>query len=73
MIRLAALGFVWDLSYFVSLPLGAWLFNSGGYVCVLATSLALYIIACCLGLVRLWGFKERIHKTDLTIKGVFDI
>ena len=32
MIVLAVLGMVWDLSYTISLPLGAWLFNSWGYV-----------------------------------------
>ena len=70
MIRIAALQFVWDLSYLVSLPLGAWLFNSGGYVCVLGTSLALYVSACGLGLVRLWGFQEKINRTDLALKGL---
>ena len=69
MIRLAALGFVWDVSYFISLPLGAWLYNSGGYVCVLGTSLTLYCIACILGIIRLWGFQEKITKTQLTFKG----
>ena len=69
MIRLAALGFVWDLSYFVSLPLGAWLYNSGSYVCVLATSLILYCLACLLGMIRLWSFKEKMIKTHLTFKG----
>ena len=69
MIRLAALGFVWDVSYFISLPMGAWLYNSGSYVCVLATSLLLYCMACILGIIRLWGFKEKINKTHLTLKG----
>ena len=69
MIRLAALGFVWDVSYFISLPLGAWLYNSGSYVCVLGTSLLLYCIACLLGIIKLWGFKEKIKKTHLTFKG----
>ena len=69
MIRLAALGFVWDVSYFISLPLGAWLYNSGSYVCVLGTSLLLYCIACLLGIMRLWNFKEKITKTQLSFKG----
>ena len=30
-IMLAVQGMIWDLSYTLSLPLGAWLFNSGGY------------------------------------------
>ena len=69
---LAVQGMIWDLSYTLSLPLGAWLFNSGGYVCVLGTSLALYVSACGLGLVRLWGFQEKINRTDLALKGLFD-
>ena len=31
-IMLAVQGMIWDLSYTISLPLGAWLFNSWGYV-----------------------------------------
>ena len=69
MIRLAALGFVWDLSYLVSLPLGAWLFNSGSYVCVLGTSLGLFVIACILGVVRLKGFREKINQSDMAFRG----
>ena len=69
MIMLAVLGIVWDLSYTVSLPLGAWLYNSGGYICVFGVSLGLYLLACLLALVRLWGFKEKRNSEDLTLKG----
>ena len=59
-IRLAVLSFCWHFSKPISLPLGAWLFNSGGYECVMGTSLLLNIIASFLGLFRLWGFKENL-------------
>ena len=73
MIRLATLSFCWDISSLFALPLGAWLFNSGGYSCVLGTSLVLFIFACILGLARLWGFKEKINTTDISLKGLFSL
>jgi len=68
MLRLGILGFMWDISYFVSLPLGAWLFNSGSYVCVLGTSLVLYILASLTMLIRLWGFPEKINQANMSFK-----
>ena len=59
MVRLAVMGFMWDVSTPIALPLSAWLYNSGGYVTVMAVSLVLYVIACLLGLLRLWNFKEK--------------
>ena len=70
LIRLGMMGFMWDLSYLVALPVGAWLFNSGSYICVLSTALLLYVVACVLGVIRLWGFQENINKTDMTWKGI---
>ena len=64
MIRLAVLGFMYDLSYFISIPLGAWLF-SFGYVQVFGTSMALYVLSCIIGLARLWNFKEKKSKEYL--------
>ena len=69
MIRLAVMGFMYDVSTPIALPLSAWLFNSGGYVCVMATSLAFYVIACLLGLIRLWNFKENKKSSGATIWG----
>lgn len=69
MFMLAVLGIVWDVSYTVSLPFGALLYNSGGYICVFGVSLGLYLLACLLALVRLWGFKEKINSGDFTLKG----
>ena len=68
MVRLGVLGFVWDISYLVSVPVGAFLFNSGSYICVLGTSVMLYATACALGTWRLWGFKEKILKSSMTLK-----
>ena len=68
MIRLGAMGFMFDLASFVAIPLGAWLF-SFGYVQVFATSMFLYLISCSIGLARLWNFKEKIAKSDLAFKG----
>ena len=72
MIRLAVLGFMYDLSYFISIPLGAWLF-SFGYVQVFGTSMALYVLSCIIGLARLWKFKEKKSKEYLTFKGKYFI
>ena len=69
MFMLAVLGIVWDISYTVSLPFGALLYNSGGYLCVFGVSLGLYLLACLLALVRLWGFKEKINGGDFTLQG----
>ena len=70
LIRLAVLGMMWDWSYTISLPLGAWLFNSGSYVCVFGTSLLLNLLSCLLAATRLWGFKEKINKSHLNFKGL---
>ena len=70
MIRLTVLGMMIDWAYTMSLPLGAWLFNSGSYVCVFGTSLLLNLLSCLLAALRLWGFKEKINSTDLNVKGL---
>ena len=61
-------GFTSDISYLVSVPLGAFLFDSGSYICVLGTSVLLHATACTLGLWRLWGFKENVMKSSMTLK-----
>ena len=61
---------MWDLSYYIAIPLGAWLF-SFGYVHVFGSSMVLYVIACSFGLARLWNFKEKINKSDMSFKGIF--
>ena len=61
---------MWDLSYLIAIPLGAWLF-SFGYVHVFGSSMVLYVIACSFGLARLWNFKEKINKSDMSFKGNF--
>ena len=69
MIRLAVMGFMWDVSTPIALPLSAWLYNSGGYVRVMSASLLLYVIACLLGLLRLWNFKENKKSSSATVWG----
>ena len=68
-IRVSIAGYMWDLGYFISQPLGAWLYNTGGFVLNFGTAVGIYAFACFIGVVRLWGFKEKINKSDLTIKG----
>ena len=72
MFRLAVIGFMWDLSTPIALPVSAWLYNSGGYVCVMATSLILFIIACIIGLFRLWNFKENKKSAEDSFWGKTD-
>ena len=60
---------MWDLAYFIAMPLGAWLYNTGGYVLNFGTAVIIYAFACFIGLVKLRGFKEKIKKHDLTLKG----
>ena len=45
-------------------PLSAALFNTIGYTGVMAAVLGLYILASIQGLVRLWGFQEKIERTS---------
>ena len=67
MVRLGVVGFTSDISYLVSVPLGAFLFDSGSYICVLGTSVLLYATACALGTWRLWGFREKIMESNMTL------
>ena len=69
MIRLAVLSLCWSVSRPISFPLGAALFNSGGYVCVMSTSLLLFCIAALLGLWKLWSFEEKIGKQKVDFLG----
>ena len=69
MIRLAMLSLCWSVSRPISFPLGAALFNSGGYVCVMAVSLLLFLIAAALGLGKLWNFQEKIGKHQVKLVG----
>ena len=69
MLRLAVLGYMWDLAYLVALPVGAWLFDNGCHNCVFGTSLVLYVLACFLGVIRLWGFQEKMKSDKTSFKG----
>ena len=71
MIRIGALGFMWELSYVVGAPIGALLFNHGGYNLVLGTSFLLYVFASFIGFMSLRTFEEKVEKTDTSVKGWF--
>ena len=64
MIRLGVVSLCWSISQPISYPLGSWLFDSGGYVCVFSVSLLLFVVSSLLGLWALWGFKEKIEKKE---------
>ena len=72
MIRLAMLSLCWSVSRPISFPLGAALFNSGGYVCVMAASLLLFLVAAGLGLWKLWSFQEKIGKNKVKFAGEWE-
>ena len=58
---------MWELGAFVGLPLGAWLFTTGGYLLVFGTGFTIYLTACILGLNTLWGFKENLNKDNKSL------
>ena len=60
---------MWDLGYFIAQPLGAWLYNIGGFVLNFCTAVGIYLVACFIGLIKLWGFKENTNEYDLTVRG----
>ena len=72
MIRLAMLSLCWSVSRPISFPLGAALFNSGGYVCVMSVSLLLFIVAAGLGLWKLWNFQEKIGNNKVMFAGQWE-
>ena len=69
MVRIGILTFFWRLGRPISYPIGAWLYESGGYICVFSASLLLFSIACLTGLVMLWGFKEKKKESKSFMKG----
>ena len=67
-LRIAVTSFFWNVSGLVGFPLSAALFDSIGYTGVMASVLGLYILASIQGLVRLWGFQEKIErKSELSL------
>lgn len=67
--RLAIVNYMFDLGYLVSVPLGAWLFNTGSYNLVFGTGVGLYVVCIIIAIWRLGPFKEKKNRSDLTIKG----
>ena len=58
--RMAILSFSYHMTVPISAPVGAWLYNFGGYVCVFGASLGVISIAYIYMLLRLWNFEEKI-------------
>ena len=38
-LKLAVLGYMWDISFFIATPIGAKLFSTGGYILVFSAGL----------------------------------
>ena len=71
MIRIGLCSFSWQVARPLSYPIGAWLFDSGGYVRVFSASLILYVIASIIGVISLWNFKEKKQKQSTTLSGSY--
>ena len=69
MVRIGLASFSWQVARPISYPLGALLYDSGGYTRVFAASLILYSVACLLGLYALWGFREKRVGGDTSFTG----
>ena len=73
MIRIGLCSFSWQVARPLSYPIGAWLFDSGGYVRVFSASLILYVIASIIGVISLWNFKEKKQKQSTTLSGISNL
>ena len=63
------MNYMFDLGYLISVPLGGWLFNTGGYNLVFGTGVGLYVVSIIFAIWRLGSFKEKKNRSDLTFKG----
>ena len=45
-------------------PIGAWLLESGGYICVFAASLFVMLLAYMYMILRLWNFQEELEEKE---------
>ena len=73
MIRIGLCSFSWQVARPLSYPIGAWLFDSGGYVRVFSASLILYVIASIIGVISLWNFREKKQKQSTTLSGISNL
>ena len=64
-IMIAISSFSWRVSSLAGLPLSAVIYNEYGYIGVMATGLGFYILGCLYLVIRFWGFKENINKSEL--------
>ena len=70
MIRIGVLDIVSNIGLIASLPLGAYLYEHGSYICVFSTSVLFYVLACLAGLGRLLNYQEKIKSAELRLKGI---
>ena len=75
MIRIGLCSFSWQVARPLSYPIGAWLFDSGGYVRVFSASLILYVVASIIGVISLRDFKENKpkHSMYFSIRYMYEI
>ena len=53
-------------------PIGAWLLESGGYVCVFSASLLIMVFSFLYMLLRLWNFQEKLTgKENMSLLNMF--
>eukprot|EP00090_Calanus_glacialis_P013647 TRINITY_DN22303_c0_g1_i1.p1 TRINITY_DN22303_c0_g1~~TRINITY_DN22303_c0_g1_i1.p1 ORF type:complete len:512 (+),score=57.94 TRINITY_DN22303_c0_g1_i1:1-1536(+) len=70
-IRLAILSFTWHVTQPAGGPIGAWLLDSGGYVCVFSASLVVMGLSFLYMLLRLWNFQEKKkEKENLSVLNI---
>merc|ERR1719317_657747 len=71
-IRLAILSFTWHMTQPAGGPIGAWLLESGGYVCVFSASLLIMGFSFLYMILRLWNFQEKlIGKENMSLLNMF--
>ena len=58
--RMAILSFSYHMTVPISAPVGAWIYDAGGYVSVFGASLGVISVAYIYMLLRLWNFEEKI-------------
>ncbi|XP_023322692.1 uncharacterized protein LOC111697052 isoform X2 [Eurytemora carolleeae] len=62
-LRMGILNFSWAVSKPIASGVGGLLYSNGGFVCVFAASLLLFILGALFGIIKLYNFKEKISRT----------
>ena len=63
--RLAILSFTWHVTAPAGGPVGAWLLDAGGYVCVFSASLLIMSLSFLYMILRLWNFQEKRKEKEI--------